>query len=152
MFRTLIFLLVLIVLTCGTAFAQAGTVGVGAIFGEPTGITLKTWLTDTQAIDGGIAWSFEGDDSLTIYADYLIHRFDVFKVEQRMMPIYFGVGGRVNFEDDDTEVGVRIPLGIAYMVENTSLELFGEIVPILDIAPDTEADINAGVGVRYYFK
>src|SRR5258708_39192418 len=36
---------------------EAGRFGVGAIFGEPTGVSVKYWLSDKHAIDGALAWS-----------------------------------------------------------------------------------------------
>jgi hypothetical protein len=32
------------------------------------------------------------------------------------------------------------------------VEFFAELVPILDVVPDTDADLNASIGARYYFK
>lgn len=34
----------------------------GAIFGEPTGASLKYWFNDTWAIDGVLGWAFHQDD------------------------------------------------------------------------------------------
>jgi len=31
-------------------------------------------------------------------------------------------------------------------------DVFVEVVPILDIVPDTEFEINAGIGARFYFR
>jgi len=46
---------------------------------------------------------------------------------------------------------VRIPIGVSYYFANDPLELFFEIVPILDLAPATEFSGNGGFGIRYYF-
>jgi hypothetical protein len=126
--------------------------GLGAVVGEPTGVTAKLWVADSAAVDMGIGWSFSGKDSVTLYGDYLFHLFDVFQVPRGKLPLYFGIGGRVRFEDDeDDEVGARFPVGVSYFFDNMPVELFGEVVPILDVVPDTNADLNLGVGARYYF-
>jgi len=128
-----------------------GSFGIGAIFGEPTGITLKWWLTRDVAMDATAAWSFADDSAFQLHVDYLVHQFDLIKVQKGKLPIYIGFGGRVKFSDD-TKVGIRIPLGMSYFLDTQPLELFGEIVPSLDIAPSTKAVLMGGVGVRYYFK
>ena len=53
---------------------------------------------------------------------------------------------------DHSEAGIRIPLGITYLVHTAPLEVFAEIVPVVRFAPDTAGDVDGAVGVRYYFK
>ena len=54
--------------------------------------------------------------------------------------------------EHDSRIGIRIPVGLAYLVESEPLDVFVEIVPLLDLAPDTEFDLNASVGARYFFR
>lgn len=134
-------------------------VGVGAIFGEPTGLTAKWWLNNEAAIDLAAAWELSGDDEFQLHADYLLHRHDWVSIPDlnATTPVYFGVGARVKFEDDDHQgndddvFGFRFPIGIAIRPNGTQLEFFAEIVPILDVAPDSDFDLNAAIGGRYYF-
>jgi hypothetical protein len=127
--------------------------GIGALIGEPTGLSLKAWLDDRSAIDAGVAWSFRRDDSFSAHADYLIHCWDLIPVSKGKLPLYFGVGGRVLLERGrDTRFGVRAPVGLSYMFENTPLELFVEVGPIFDVAPKTQFSLTGGIGVRYYFR
>jgi hypothetical protein len=65
-------------------------------------------------------------------------------------PFYFGFGARSLFEDK-TEVGVRFPLGLAFLPHETPWEFFGEFVPVLRLTPDTGINADFAVGVRYYF-
>ena len=53
---------------------------------------------------------------------------------------------------DDSEGAIRIPLGLSYLTARLPLELFAEIVPVVEFAPDTDADVEGGVGIRFYFK
>jgi hypothetical protein len=133
--------------------ARKSGFGLGVIIGEPTGPTFKVWTGANTAIDGAVAWSLDGNDDLHLHADYLIHDFGIAKVEKGSFPLYYGIGGRIRFHDgnQDDQVGVRVPVGMAYLFANSPLELFFEVVPIVDLAPDTELDFNGGVGVRYYF-
>lgn len=150
MARSVVIILATVMVFAGSAAAQ-GYFGLGGVFGEPTGVSGKLWVTDRMAVDMAAAWSFSGhDEALHLHADYLLHNFDLISVDQGRLPVYFGIGGRVKFADD-SEIGVRIPVGLAYIFDNTPLDIFLEVVPILDLAPDTELDWNAGIGARFFF-
>jgi hypothetical protein len=110
------------------------------------------WTTASTGFDIGVAWSFQGDGHLHVHADYLFHRFDVFDVSSGSLPLYFGIGGRILIRDNaDDRIGVRVPVGVEYYFEGAPVAVFGELVPILDLAPSTDFDINGGLGVRFYF-
>jgi hypothetical protein len=137
-------------------FSQArtgGNFGLGIILGEPTGISGKLWMSGTSAIDGAVAWSWSDNTSFHLHMDYLIHNFSVIKVESGQLPLYFGIGGRIKFREGDRDdvFGVRIPVGLDYLFTNQPLDIFFEIVPMLDLAPDTDFDMAGGVGIRFYF-
>jgi hypothetical protein len=125
--------------------------GIGVILGEPTGLSLKFWSSRTTAIDAAAAWSFKGEGKFHLHMDYLFHNYRVFKVKRGKLPLYYGIGGRVKFEEE-TRVGIRIPVGVCYLFRNQPLDIFFEIVPVLDITPETDFDINASVGIRFFFK
>ena len=127
-----------------------GDFGIGVIFGEPTGLSAKMWTTKSTGFDLGLAWSFSGNGNFHIHGDYLFHNFGVFGVSKGSLPLYIGIGGRIVFQDD-TKVGVRFPIGLEYFFDDWPIAVFGEVVPILDLAPSTDGDINGGLGVRFYF-
>lgn len=124
--------------------------GIGIILGEPTGLSFKLWTGRTSAFDAAAAWSFRHEGKLHLHLDYLIHNFRIFNVKSGKLPLYFGIGSRVKFEED-MRVGVRIPVGICYLFKNHPLDIFFEIVPLLDVAPETEFGINGSLGIRYFF-
>jgi hypothetical protein len=135
------------------SYSDPGGIGVGVIVGDPTGVTAKGWLDEHSAIAGGFGWSFGHRDSPHIYADYLYHLMDLIEVDSGKLPLYFGAGGRVLFERDrDNRAGIRFPVGLAYLCEGKPIEIFGEIVPVLDLSPTTKTDLTGGVGIRYYFR
>ena len=144
--------LMLIILGClaGLSFGQNGDIGLGIILGEPTGLSAKWWTGKTMAFDAGAAWSFVSGEFFQIHGDLLFHDFNLFKVEKGKMALYYGFGGRVKMADV-TIISVRVPIGISYQFEKTAIELFLEIVPMLDIVPATEVGIGGGAGFRYYF-
>ena len=49
------------------------------------------------------------------------------------------------------KLGIRIPVGIEYLFGNVPLGAFFELVPILNLRPDTEFDFEAGIGIRFFF-
>ena len=140
----------LIVCAPAGSLAQDKGFGLGVIFGEPTGVSGKNWLDAKRAIDGGLSWSFQGEGDLHVHADMLWHFTDVIRSETRF-PLYVGIGGRIRFHDP-VLVGVRVPVGIAWWVDCAPLDVFLEIVPILDLTPSTDFEVNGGVGARYFFQ
>ena len=125
--------------------------GLGAMLGEPSGLSGKYWTGPRTAIDGGVAWSTNANNDFHLHMDYLIHDFRSLSVEKGSLPLYYGIGGRIKF-DNETRLGVRAPVGLAYMFANSPLDLFVEIAPILDLAPATELEFNGAFGIRYFFK
>lgn len=151
----LVFLIVYFALT-SQAYAR-NDFGIGMIVGSPTGLSVKKWLGN-NAIDGAAGWSSDG---FNIHADYLFHDSSLTKGKA---PIHFGIGGRLRFDDKnkdqghggdkhdgDTHLGLRIPIGINYLFAKHPFDIFAEIAPVLDIVPETDFSIDAGVGVRFYF-
>jgi hypothetical protein len=130
---------------------DAGDFEVGLILGEPTGLSAKLWATGNTAFDLGVAWSFGDGGHFHIHGDYLFHNFSFFDVNSGSLPVYVGIGGRVRLQEDDSRVGLRIPIGLEYILESAPVGFFFEVVPIVDFAPETEADVNGGIGVRYIF-
>lgn len=153
MLRVSITVLLTAALFCGSASAMTGgPFGLGIIIGEPTGVNGKLRLNKSNAIDGAVAWSLSGNNSFHIHGDYLYHNYSLIKVEKGELPFYFGVGGRVKFrENADDDVGIRFPVGLAYEFADAPFDIFGEIVPILDLAPDTDFDLEGALGARFFF-
>ena len=137
--------------TKSTSF-EHGNFGIGVIFGEPTGLTAKMWTTENTGFDLGVAWSWSGNGHFHIYGDYLFHNFSLFDVSKGTLPVYIGLGARMLFrEDKDDKIGIRFPIGIEYYFDEWPVAVFGEVVPILDLAPSTTGDVSGGIGVRFYF-
>jgi hypothetical protein len=136
------------------SLAQGHDFGLGVIIGEPTGLSWKIWTGGQTALAGAAAWSFGENDAFHLHVDYLFHNFRLFRVSRGRLPLYYGVGVRILFhekQEADTVVGVRFPLGIEYLFTSPSLGIFLEVVPILDLSPATDFDLNAAVGFRIYF-
>ena len=130
----------------------SGDFGIGIIIGEPTGISPKLWTGSNTALAAAASWSFSRNATIHLHLDYQIHNFSLINVDRGSMSFYYGIGGRLLArENRDSKLGVRLPLGLNYLFPNDPLEIFMEIVPILDLAPDTDFSGNGGLGIRYYF-
>lgn len=140
----------LMLLVVGAARAMDKPFGLGLIFGEPSGISFKYWTGNTTAIDAGAAWSFINESAFQMHGDLLFHNFNVFQVDRGRMALYYGFGARLKLADR-TKFSLRVPLGISYEFERADIEIFMEVVPMMDLAPATQAAIAGGVGFRYYF-
>ena len=138
------------VLSGSSAFAQERGMGVGAIVGEPIGASFKMWLSDRTAIDAAVAYANWSDSGLSIHSDYLWHNFEWLSAGAGKLPVYYGVGGRIKFEDD-TRFGIRGPVGVSYILDNVPIDVFGEVAPILDLAPGIRVEWSFAVGARYWF-
>ena len=145
-------ILLIVSLAVNVSAMERKRFGIGVILGEPTGITGKLMLDDNSAIDVGVGWETSNDNKLHIYGDYLYHLYDVIEVPKGKLPIYFGGGARwVSRENNDDKFGVRIPVGLEYVFEDISLGAFVELVPVVNLTPDTDVDFEAGTGIRYFF-
>lgn len=129
--------------------AQEGGTGAGLMLGEPTGISLKTWISGRSAVDAGLAWSFYSE-ACHVHADYLWHNFNIFRTESGKLPLYMGLGGRVKTKGSDIYVGMRVPIGLTYICAGNRMDFFLEAVPVLNLIPSTDFDFNCAIGIRYF--
>ncbi len=138
------------ILLTGTLKAQESGFGIGAIFGSPTGVSLKLWTGETTAFDASLAWSFYDDGYFAVNVNYLWHKFGLIKVDSGKLPLYFGVGAKMGISDN-FHLGVRIPVGLDYMFSEIPLDVFVELAPSLMLIPATTFQFDGGIGVRYFF-
>ena len=126
---------------------SAQDLGLGIQLGQPMGATGKYWLSSTLAVDGFMGYHF--NSNFDTHADLLWHSFSSFNVSSGRLPFYIGAGGRI-LGGDDTQFGVRLPIGVSYLAPSQPLELYAEIAPVVKIAPDIGIDIDGAVGIRVY--
>ncbi len=148
--QTIVLILILGALPASVRPQDAGF-GLGAVFGEPTGISAKNWVAPENAVDAGLAWAFGKGGMFHIHMDYLWHFRDVIRSQERFV-LYAGIGGRVAFGSEPGIMGVRIPVGIEFWPRGIPLDVFMEVAPILDVVPSTTGSLNGGVGIRYFFR
>ena len=142
-------ILFIFLLSSITSANASDKLGAGLIIGEPTGISIKY-----GNFSSGIAWSLE--NHFHFHIDYWLLN----KTLTGPVNWFIGIGGKFQYFDNDNNknkddndrlgVGVRVPVGLQYYIIS-NLELFGEIVPGLALIPGTGFDLDAGIGIRYYF-
>ena len=132
------------------AIAQYRSLGIGGMFGSPTGISLKKWFSRKTAYDGGAAWSLSKNPGIHLHSDFLIHRSDFDGMEEGRSYVYYGVGGRIKAARDDPRAGIRLPIGFTFINPEEPIDTFIEVVPVLDILPRTRFAMNVSVGGRFY--
>ena len=136
-----------------------GTIGIGIILGEPTGVTAKLYLKDDQAIQAAIGSAFIGG-GLQLHADYVFHPYILQTRPSFVLPVYFGPGVRLIDYTDGRDgssfaFGVRFVGGLLFDFKDVPLDAFIEIAGVLEYelgdGHGAAIKLNAGAGVRYYF-
>ncbi len=118
----------------------------GAILGVETGLSAKYWYTPRTALDAAVAWAFGDVGMFSVHGDYLVHS-NFFNFYNGDLALYTGVGSRVRISDD-WFVKARIPFGTEYLFPNQPLSMFAEIVPGVEVLPETVFRLGGGIGVR----
>jgi hypothetical protein len=126
-----------------------GDLGVGFVAGNPTGLSGKIWLGETNALDLTMGLNVR-EDWLSLNADYLWHDFGLFSVPQGQLPLFYGMGVWAAVANRGA-IGVRGVIGIEYLFSNAPLDAFFEICPGISVLPETDFGFDAGIGMRYFF-
>lgn len=132
----------------GLQAQNRGEFGAGLVVGDPTGVTAKYWMSRVDAV----AFIIGLRDDFAVSADYMVHSWTIFpRPASGKLGGYLGAGAGFRDLSDDNVFGIRALAGASYILQDYPVEIFAEVVPILRLAPDTEGDLDMGVGVRYYF-
>jgi hypothetical protein len=153
-----------------TEVGGSRTFGLGFALGSPTRIVGKYFLGGGNALDFGVGfWRYgrscwhangvrycEGDafDRLSLNVDFLWQ--EPLAQGTARLDWHIGVGGRIWLFDeyyrDDFALAARMPIGLDLTFDRPSfLEVFLELAPALYIFPGVDLDIEAFLGVRFYF-
>ena len=136
-----------------------GTIGVGIILGEPTGLCAKLYLKDDQALQIAAGSAFVGG-GIQAHVDYVFHPWILQDRESFVLPVYVGPGFRmIQYRDQGQNyvaTGLRGVIGMVFDFKTVPLDAFVEIAGVLEyrFKPNDKGfapALNAGAGVRYYF-
>ena len=152
--KKVILLVSMVLLFCSVkSYSQEKGFGLGVMIGEPTGISGKYWLNETNALDFSLAYSFVHDKSaVSLHGDYLFHLPHLIKSELNL-PFYYGFGGRIHFNNKSkSTIGARGVAGIMWIPNSLPIDTFFEIAPVFNLFPETSLQLDLAIGCRYYFK
>jgi len=148
-------------LTNSTLAHQNKPLGLGVVLGEPSGISARQWLSTDEALNFSLAYSL--DKFLFASVDYTWQFSHILRIQDAHLHPYIGVGAGIAFaggaqgspfsgeNSSSVGVGIRVPLGIEWIISGGRLGVFLEFVPGIGIVPGTFGFANGGVGIRYYF-
>lgn len=128
---------------------QAGQLGLGAIVGDPIGLSGKYWLKERHALDFGLGASH----TLVLWGDYVWHGWEASPQPQRgRLRLYLSGGPRIELRTT-TDFGIRTMVGLSFWptLKRTIWEMFVELGPTCRLTNDVRVRVDGGVGVRYYF-
>lgn len=159
-------------LVSATEVGRGRNFGIGFAIGSPTSIVAKYFVSRDNALDFGVGfWHFGRDcegprdarvcrdggfERLTLNMDYLWQDV-IIAGSGAELDWHIGVGGRVwlfddNYWGEDFAAAARMPVGLDVTFPRPSfLEVFLELAPALYIVPGLDFDIEAFLGVRFYF-
>ncbi len=129
------------------------TIEAGVMAGFPTGFSFKYWMDSRSAHDLGISRNF----ATTGYmgnVDYLLHSVSLSGNDPNVrLPLYIGAGARlIRFDDGDTGIGPRLPIGAEALLVQLPLSFFAEIAPAVEFTRgNSTVTADAGVGARLVF-
>jgi len=172
-----VIVLALTIVAGASATAHATEVGSGRNFGlgfqlgEPTAFIGKVFVGSGNAVDFGLGfqgwgygrcrgpgpnrgWDCGGYRNLSVHADFLWQ--DNLVRQQAKLDWHIGGGARMVFWrwNGGSDVGLfaRVPIGLDLSFNRPSfLEVFFEIAPGLWLVPFADIDLDAALGVRFYF-
>lgn len=132
-------------------------IGVGAMLGLPTGLSLafKPKLEGFSAA-GTVGWEAStGTFALGADVIYTLSTLHSPEIEDFSFPIYVGLGPRFRLGPPHSAyappvAALRVPLGMSFYHEGVPLEAFLEGAPGLGIYPRVQATFDIVLGGRFY--
>jgi hypothetical protein len=147
----------------GTDIGTENPCGLGAVIGQPTGISGKCYIGGRRfGWDALVAYEFYQQSAGILYAHSTAqwHPSELVEEEWGNISWYFGAGPFVGFwtvnapagfSDSGVLVGIRSPIGLSFDLAELPLQIITEIALSAGLYPATRIGMGGGLGVRYYF-
>ncbi len=139
--------------------------GFGLVLFEPTGLTIKDWVSSTNAFDVELGGnSYFG--ALRLNFDYL---WEYYPFNTPYANLYVGPGISLGFgvpyysyyygpansgflyrTDGEAGLGVRMIVGMDFVPARTPLEFFVQLGPLIGLTPGFGVGIDFALGMRFY--
>ena len=137
-----------------SAQAQNKGFALGAQLFSPTGVSAKYAISESSSITGLATFGLnEFNDSFTLQGNFILNGAkDQFNLESGLLRSYYGLGLNLVFQEfGDATIGLRVPIGIEYALEDQPLEIYMDVAPTLNAQPSTAFFFSSSMGVRYFF-
>jgi hypothetical protein len=160
--KLVIIALVVLASTAATERSARADVGLGAFFGEPTGLDVKIGLDRRSSLDIVVGWysdwRHDFDRGAYGHLTYLLTPM-VGHGDSINVPLRIGIGGAIYDQgghfNDDLNLAARFPFEVGLAFRRTPLEIYFEValkVTILDEGDNhSNVDLDGGIGIRFYF-
>lgn len=139
--------------------------GLGVIIANPTGFSVKHRISGKNSFDGALGYSLGRRDYFHLHGTYLWEFDRELKIGNAFLGYYFGVGGTLiswdrnddpppwvdSNNNDELGLAVRGSGGLNYYFNNPSFEVFAELALHFFFIPETDVDLGAAIGGRYFF-
>ncbi len=127
-------------------------ISLGFSLGEPSGISLKL---QQKKFVYDFATSFATEEKyFYLHCDVLKYDYEkiVSKELTGKLPMFYGVGIKLENVKEKSQLGIRFVGGIEYIFADIPFEIFFKIAPYVEIIPSTEVGFAPSIGIRYIFK
>lgn len=149
--RLILFIVSALILAGNPSFAQKSKVHAGVVIGNPTGLTVKYWLSSINALEGTASWNTaKQENSLHLNITYLFHSFNYLDIRNNPVALFYGIGGKM-ITNKELALGIRGVAGTAYYFSSFPVDISLELAPVFYVAPSSTVDLDAGLGIRYHF-
>ncbi|MCR9052677.1 hypothetical protein [Phaeodactylibacter xiamenensis] len=128
-----------------------GSVGIGAQFGQPTGLSVKVYNPNGMSTDILAAWDLNDFFFLNIHGLIENHIGSSGRLHYFVGPGAFAgirdTGGE-SLSDQDFEAGISGNFGLNIIFG--TIEVFGQVTPRLKLTDGTAGAVGGGAGIRFY--
>jgi len=146
--KIILFSVILILLFSIQVYSQDNRSGIGIIFLEPTGLSLKISLDDRFSLCAAAGKTLGEEETWRVQGD-LLFAFKFFESKSFYTSLYTGSGGRYELQGKQ-KFGIRFPVGINVASKKIPIHIFAEVVPILEFRP-TMVYFRGAIGIRLLF-
>ena len=146
------------ILTMVIPSTASGDFGLGLILGDPSGISAKISTGPVNSVNLVLGYDLNPHyygccrDNGQFYmgGDYVWYNYELIHVTKGRLPLYYGPGVNATFASNSA-VGIRGVVGLEYQFAGAPFDLFIEIGPGIRVIPNTEGNMEAGFGSRFFF-
>jgi len=147
----------------GTEIGDSRKCGLGAVLGQPTGISGKCYIGGRRfGWDAVVAWEFlnSRNGALYLHTTAQWHPSELVQEDWGDISWYVGAGPILTLwfidvpshvTDSGLFVGARAPVGVAIDLNEVPVQIFTEVALVVGVYPSTRVGGGGGIGARYYF-